>query len=85
MAKETLLEPYACTRLRSDMKSTWITEMQSEDMCKQRHLLNVLSAKSPTDFLQIFFIGFEVWDALPTFEKRQLSGLSIEIGFTSPF
>ena len=47
MAKETLLEPHAYRRLRNDMKSTWIPELQSEDTCKQRHLLNVLSAKSP--------------------------------------
>ena len=47
MAKETLLEPHAYRRLRNDMKSTWIPELQSENMCTQRHLLNVLSAKSP--------------------------------------
>ena len=35
MAKETLLEPQTCKRLRNDMKSTLIPEMQSEDMCKQ--------------------------------------------------
>ena len=79
MAKETLLEPHAYRRLRNDMKSTWITEMQTDDMCKQGHLLHVLSAKSSTEFAKSFFIGFEVWDASPTFQKQQLSWLYIEI------
>ena len=77
--KRNLLEPQTCKRLRHDMKSTWMPQMQSEDMWKQRHLLNVQSAKSPTDFSIPFSIGFKVWDDPPTFQKQQLSWLYIEM------
>ena len=83
MAKETLLEPHAYRRLRNDMKSTWIPEMQSEDMCKQRHLLNVLSAKIPNDFFKSFSSASRRGMLHPPFKNNSFLGCTSK--FESPF
>ena len=82
MAKETLLEPHASRRVRNDMKSLWVPKCNLKT-CANKDICWMFFLQHPQWFLPLFFIGFEVWDTSPTFQKQQLSWLYFKFG--SPF
>ena len=84
MAKETLLEPHASRRVRNDMKSLWVPKYNLKT-CANEDISWMFFLQHPQWFLPLFFIGFEVWDASPTFQKQTAFLAVLQIRITFPF